>query len=134
MLIVQRMTLHPSFSGRLWLRLRSSRRPLEAYTFYSITRNDEKAIKIRRTPGLEKVLYEWLGWKTNALGESLLTAAVLSNKFETIKAMFDLKSKRLAKSVIHNRWVPSSFHSTRTEKSRTKFVDHLYCLLILFPS
>ncbi|SJL01059.1 uncharacterized protein ARMOST_04375 [Armillaria ostoyae] len=80
-----------------------SRRPLEAYKFYSISHNDEKAIKIRRTPDLEKVLYEWLGWKTNALGESPLTAAVLSNKFETIKAMFDLKSKRLAKSVIHNR-------------------------------
>ncbi|KAK0448182.1 ankyrin repeat protein [Armillaria borealis] len=80
-----------------------SRRPLEAYKFYSINHNDEKAIKIRRTPDLEKVLYEWLGWKTNALGESPLTAAVLSNKFETIKAMFDLKSKHLAKSVIHDR-------------------------------
>ncbi|PBK72133.1 ankyrin [Armillaria solidipes] len=77
-----------------------SRRPLEAYKFYSISHN---AIKIRRTHDLEKVLYEWLEWKTNALGESPLTAAVLSNKFETIKAMFDLKSKRLAKSVIHNR-------------------------------
>ncbi|KAK0492741.1 ankyrin repeat protein [Armillaria luteobubalina] len=80
-----------------------SRRPLEAYKFYSISHHDEKAIKIRRTPDLENVLYEWLGWKTNALGESPLTAAVLSNKFETIKAMFDLKPKRLAKSVIHNR-------------------------------
>ncbi|KAK0227115.1 ankyrin repeat-containing domain protein [Armillaria nabsnona] len=78
-----------------------SRRPLEAYKFYSSSHND--AIKIRRTPDLENVLYEWLGWKTNALGESPLTAAVLSNKFETIKAMFGLKSKRLAKSVIHNR-------------------------------
>ncbi len=65
MLIVQRMTLHPSFSGRLWLRLRSSRRPLEAYTFYSITRNDEKAIKIRRTPGLEKFFTSgWDGKRT----------------------------------------------------------------------
>ncbi len=98
-----------------------SRRPLEAYKFYSSSHNDEKAINIRHTSDLEKVLYEWLGWKTNALGESPLTAAVLSNKLETIKAMFDLKSKRLAKSVIHNRWVPSSFHSTETENCRTKF-------------
>ncbi|KAK0490248.1 ankyrin repeat protein [Armillaria novae-zelandiae] len=80
-----------------------SRRPLEAYKFYSISHHDEKAIKIRRTPDLENVLYEWLGWKTNALGESPLTAAVLGNRFETIKAMFDLKPKRLAKSVIHDR-------------------------------
>ncbi|KAK0231589.1 hypothetical protein IW262DRAFT_1489758 [Armillaria fumosa] len=80
-----------------------SRRPLEAYKFYSISHHDEKAIKIRHTPDLENVLYEWLGWKTNALGESPLTAAVLSSKFEMIKAMFDLKPKRLAKFVIHNR-------------------------------
>ncbi|PBL01634.1 ankyrin [Armillaria gallica] len=79
-----------------------SRRPLEAYKFYSSSHNDEKAIKIRCTPDLEKALYEWLGWKTNTLGESPLTAAVLSNKFETIKAVFDLKSKRLANKEAEN--------------------------------
>lgn len=83
-------------------------RPLAAYKHYSISHNDERAIKIRRA-SLEKVLPDWLGWKVNSLGESPYAAAVLSNKLETVKAIFTSKLPQIPKTAVHNRWAFSIY-------------------------
>ena len=76
--------------------------PLVAYKHYSITHNDTRAIKLRRS-NLAKMLPEWLGWKVNSLGESPLTAAVLSRDLGTLKAVLSVKSPNVPKTAIHNQ-------------------------------
>lgn len=65
----------------------SSDRPLAAYRQYASTNSESKAIWIKRLGinELEKWLPSWLGWTSNALGESPLSAAVLSGDIEMIK-------------------------------------------------
>ncbi|KIK54450.1 hypothetical protein GYMLUDRAFT_63236 [Collybiopsis luxurians FD-317 M1] len=71
----------------------NSARPLEAYRFYAMTNSNEMAIRLRRMTDLEKVLPSLLGWNINAIGESPLTTAVLSQNLDMIKLLFAKKPK-----------------------------------------
>lgn len=80
-------------------------RPLTAYRYYASTAGDELAHKIRRTPNLEKVLPEWLGWTKTELGDSPLTAAILGGgDLDLIKKLFNKKPKLMSSS-LHETYV-----------------------------
>ncbi|KAF8999457.1 hypothetical protein BDQ17DRAFT_1328336 [Cyathus striatus] len=56
----------------------SSERPLAAFKFYASSRQgEERAERLRRISDPQKALPEMIGWKTNSLGESPLTAAII---------------------------------------------------------
>lgn len=63
-------------------------RPLVAYRFYCSANSDERAEQLRCTPNLDQRLPELLGWSTNALNESPLTAAILGNSLDILKKLF----------------------------------------------
>ncbi|KAF7319941.1 Ankyrin repeat protein [Mycena kentingensis (nom. inval.)] len=72
-------------------------RPLEAYQYYASTVNSDSARLLKRTPDLEKVLPEWLGLTITPLGESPLTAALLSyKKVDNLKYLFQKLPKLMA--------------------------------------
>ncbi|TFK24224.1 ankyrin repeat protein [Coprinopsis marcescibilis] len=75
-------------------------KPLAAFRHYATKYNDNRAEQLRRVSDLEKMLPKWLGWTTNGLGESPLTAAISGNSLETIKLLF-AKSPQLLKSCLH---------------------------------
>ncbi|KAJ6544332.1 hypothetical protein B0H19DRAFT_1380614 [Mycena capillaripes] len=79
-----------------------SDRPLAAYKFYACSNSTETARVLKRRADLEKVLPEWLGWVITPLGESPLTAALASTKFDMVKYLFE-KSPRLMASCLHER-------------------------------
>ncbi|KAJ6544391.1 hypothetical protein B0H19DRAFT_1170529 [Mycena capillaripes] len=79
-----------------------SDRPLAAYKFYASSNSTETARVLKRRIDLEKVLPEWLGWVITPLGESPLTAALASTKFDMVKYLFE-KSPRLMASCLHER-------------------------------
>ncbi|KAJ3987613.1 ankyrin repeat protein [Lentinula detonsa] len=65
----------------------TSTRPLEAYQFYAMTSSNELGFRLRHMTDLEKVLPHRLGWCINLLGESPLTAAILSKRLNVIKLL-----------------------------------------------
>ncbi|KAJ7062801.1 ankyrin repeat protein [Mycena amicta] len=79
-----------------------SGRPLEAYQYYAATTNSDTSRLLKRTPDLEKVLPELLGLTITPLGESPLTAALVSKKLETAKYLFE-KVPKLMSSAIGER-------------------------------
>jgi hypothetical protein len=81
-------------------------RPLAAYKFYASSNSSDVAKLLKRTPDLAKVLPEWLGWTVSPLGESPLTAAIVSTgkKLDIVKFLFE-KSPRLMASTLHERQV-----------------------------
>ncbi|ESK95874.1 ankyrin repeat protein [Moniliophthora roreri MCA 2997] len=76
--------------------------PYEAYEYYGMCNSNEHAIALRRTKNLEDVLPQWLGWTINALGESPLTAAVISRKLSMVKQLFG-KNPRLMSLALKER-------------------------------
>ncbi|KAF8987599.1 hypothetical protein BDQ17DRAFT_1334968 [Cyathus striatus] len=99
----------------------SSERPLAAFKFYaSSRRGEERAERLRRIPDPQKVLPEMIGcsvavrsapkpraaaatligWKTNSLGESPLTAAILGGYVDMIKLLFS-KAPTLMEQTLH---------------------------------
>ncbi|KAL0574269.1 hypothetical protein V5O48_007677 [Marasmius crinis-equi] len=74
-------------------------RPLEAYRYYAMCNSDELAISLRRTSNLDKVLPQWLGWTINSIGESPLSAAILSRKLKMVKQMFGHDPKLMSSAL-----------------------------------
>jgi hypothetical protein len=77
-------------------------RPLTAYRFYASTHSDERAIWLRRTTDLEKLLPTWLGWTLNNMGDSPLIAAIMANNLDMIKLLFQ-KAPQLMATTVHQK-------------------------------
>ena len=75
-------------------------RPLTAYSFYASTHSDARAIWLRRTTDLEKVLPKWLGWTVNNIGDSPFIAAIIGNDLDVIKLLFK-KAPQLMATTVH---------------------------------
>ncbi|KAJ8508418.1 hypothetical protein ONZ45_g9303 [Pleurotus djamor] len=73
-----------------------SSKPVSAFKHYATTAGDERALKLRRFTDLETTLPELLGWTINSLGESPLTAAIVSQKIEVLKHMYKLAPKLMS--------------------------------------
>ncbi|KAK7469254.1 hypothetical protein VKT23_003740 [Stygiomarasmius scandens] len=74
-------------------------RSYEAYKHYAMCNSDELAISLRRRTNLEKVLPLWLGWTTNAIGESPLSSAIKSNKLQILKKLYAKEPKLMASAM-----------------------------------
>ncbi|KAM6501508.1 ankyrin repeat protein [Amanita muscaria] len=83
----------------------SSKRPYTAYRAYAVSRSDERAERLRKVNNLKELLPQWLGFRANTLGESPLTAAVLSGNMEIVKVLF-AKHKQSTKAALHEKWKP----------------------------
>lgn len=79
-------------------------RPLAAYNFYASSNSSDSARLLKRTPDLAKMLPAWLGWALTPLGESPLTAGIVTKNLATVKLLFE-KSPRLMASSLHERYV-----------------------------
>ena len=77
-------------------------RPLAAYSFYASTHSDERAIWLRRTTDLEKLLPTWLGWTVNNIGDSPFIAAIIGNDLDVIKLLFQ-KAPQLMATTVHQK-------------------------------
>lgn len=77
-------------------------RPLTAYSFYASTHSDERAIWLRRTTDLEKLLPTWLGWTVNNMGDSPFIAAIAGNDLDVIKLLFQ-KAPQLMATTVHQK-------------------------------
>ena len=82
----------------------ASERVYSAYRSYAASHSDERAERLRSIPNLKELLPQWLGFRTNSLGESPLTAAALSGKAGLVKALF-AKHKDMAKAALHDKYV-----------------------------
>ena len=77
-------------------------RPFPAYSFYASTHSDERAIWLRRTTDLEKLLPTWLGWTVNNMGDSPFIAAIIGNDLDIIKLLFK-KAPQLMATTVHQK-------------------------------
>ena len=77
-------------------------RPLTAYRFYASTHSDERAIWLRRTTDLEKLLPTWLGWTVNNIGDSPFIAGIIANDLDIIKLLFH-KAPQLMATTVHQK-------------------------------
>ena len=77
-------------------------RPLTAYRFYASTHSDERAIWLRRTTDLEKLLPTWLGWTVNNMGDSPFIAAIVANDLDIVKLLFQ-KAPQLMATTVHQK-------------------------------
>lgn len=77
-------------------------RPLTAYRFYASTHSDERAIWLRRTTNLDKLLPTWLGWTMNNMGDSPFMAAIIANDLDIIKRLFQ-KAPQLMTATLHQK-------------------------------
>ncbi|KAH9949864.1 ankyrin [Amylocystis lapponica] len=73
----------------------SGNQPVAAYQYYASTHNDERARYIRQVSDLAAILPARLGWTTNSLKESPLTAAVAADKLEALKALLEFQHPEL---------------------------------------
>ena len=77
-------------------------RPLIAYRSYASTHSDERAIWLRRTTDLEKLLPTWLGWTMNNMGDSPFMAAIVANDLDIIKLLFQ-KAPQMMATAVHQK-------------------------------
>ena len=77
-------------------------RPLTAYRFYASTHSNERAIWLRRTTDLEKLLPTWLGWTVNNMGDSPFIAAIIGKDLDIIKLLFQ-KAPQLMATTLHQK-------------------------------
>ncbi|KIL59500.1 hypothetical protein M378DRAFT_200085 [Amanita muscaria Koide BX008] len=83
----------------------SSERPYTAYRAYAMSHSDERAERLRKVDNLKELLPQWFGFRVNTLGESPLTAAVLSGNMEIVKVLF-AKHNQSMKAALHEKWKP----------------------------
>ena len=77
--------------------------PAAAYTFYANSNKSHHAEKIRGLlPKFTSVLPKLLGWTTNSLNESPLTAALVSKNLTVMQKLLE-KSPKLAGGWLHDR-------------------------------
>ena len=77
-------------------------RPLAAYSFYASTHSDGRAIWLRRTTDLEKLLPTWLGWAVTSMGDSPFIAAIIGNDLDVVKLLFQ-KAPKLMATTVHQK-------------------------------
>jgi hypothetical protein len=82
----------------------ASEGPLAAYRHYAAVHSDSKAILFRRLGTgeggeLGKWLPNWLGWSCEGIGESPLTAAILSKSVEMVKLVAKLNPELFSQSL-----------------------------------
>jgi len=65
--------------------------PLAAYQFYAASQSDKCALYLRERTDLKTMLPKWLGWTINSIDESPLTFAILSNRIDVVKKLFQLE-------------------------------------------
>ena len=82
----------------------ASERIYSAYRSYAASHSDERAERLRSITNLKELLPQWLGFRTNSLGESPLTAAVLSGKVGPLQILF-AKHKDMMKAALHDKYV-----------------------------
>ena len=87
----------------------SGLRVLAAYRFYAASNSSERALYLRREQDLAGVLPKWLGWQLDPLNETCLTAAIIANKLEFIKKLFDLQPNLMMEAMNARQVV--SFHT-----------------------
>ncbi|KAF8335552.1 hypothetical protein F5887DRAFT_921076 [Amanita rubescens] len=75
-----------------------------AYRSCAASHSDERAERLRSITNLKELLPQWLGFRTNSLGESPLTAAVLSGKVGPLQILF-AKHKDMMKAALHDKYV-----------------------------
>ncbi|KAK2459398.1 hypothetical protein APHAL10511_008585 [Amanita phalloides] len=78
-------------------------KPYDAYRSYAMGHSDERAERLRSIEKLKELLPQWLGFRTNSLGESPLTVAVLSGEVDMLKILF-AKHKSMMKSALHDKY------------------------------
>ncbi|KAF8349125.1 ankyrin repeat protein [Amanita rubescens] len=81
----------------------ASERAYSAYRSYAASHSDERAERLRTITNLKELLPQWLGFRTNSLGESPLTAAALSGKVGLLKVLF-AKHKDMMKAALHDKY------------------------------
>jgi hypothetical protein len=79
----------------------NSKRPLEAYAHYAAHEKDARAMKLRTQGDLAVTYPDWIGWKPDALGQSVLLAAVSPyapykdfkkvSMLDTLKKLFEIQ-------------------------------------------
>ncbi|KAI1782779.1 ankyrin [Ganoderma leucocontextum] len=74
------------------VRYLASDRALAAYRYYASTHSDERAKYLRRIDGQ---IAQRLGWYVDELNESVITAAVIGDKLEILKAIIDIRPAQL---------------------------------------
>ena len=79
------------------VRYLASERALAAYRYYASTHSDERAKYLRRIDGQ---IAQRLGWYVNELKESIITAAVIGDKVDLLKAIIDLRPAQLQDSLM----------------------------------
>ena len=77
-------------------------RVLAAYADYAATQSDDIAQYLKSIDSLETTLPSLLGWQIDELNESPLLCAVIHDKLEILKQLFDLKPK-LMEEALHKR-------------------------------
>ncbi|KAF8164738.1 hypothetical protein B0H34DRAFT_686396 [Crassisporium funariophilum] len=70
--------------------------PLAAYKQYTTSHSDERAMWFRRVRDFEDKLPVWLGWTISDIGESPLTASIISNDLDIIKLLVARSSPLMA--------------------------------------
>ncbi|KAH8995817.1 hypothetical protein EDB86DRAFT_1066941 [Lactarius hatsudake] len=84
-------------------------RPIAAFTHYAETHDDDIAQYLKRIKNLSAVLPDILGWKPDELNESPLLCAVIDNKIDVLKQLFELKPD-LMEETLHLRVRTMSFN------------------------
>ncbi|PSR72889.1 hypothetical protein PHLCEN_2v11256 [Hermanssonia centrifuga] len=84
----------------------ASDQPLAAYRFYASSHSDEWAKRLQRMPDLEAVLPGKLGWAVSSLNESVLTAAIIGNRMDSLETLFSLRPTEMenALHIRHRTW------------------------------
>ncbi|KAJ3554073.1 hypothetical protein NM688_g3295 [Phlebia brevispora] len=88
----------------------ASDRPLMAYKFYASSHSDKQAKLLNQIPDLASVLPAKLGWTTNVLNESALTAGIVANRKEVIETLYALRPKDVD-SWVHLRHKTLNFNN-----------------------
>jgi hypothetical protein len=78
----------------------STERPLEAYGYYASHYNDARAKNLRARGDLAPGYPEWIGWKSDELGESPLVAALNSvENLEMLQNLFELQPTLMSEHI-----------------------------------
>ncbi|KAI9060760.1 ankyrin [Trametes sanguinea] len=79
------------------LRYLATERPTAAYDYYAAAHSDKTAKYIRR---IRDDIPQKLGWTSNQLNESVVTAAVIGNQLEVLKALVDLRPAEMQSALM----------------------------------
>ncbi|KAF8335572.1 ankyrin repeat protein [Amanita rubescens] len=105
-------------------------RAYAAYRSYAASHNDERAERLRSVTNLKELLPQWLGFRTNSLGESPLTAAVLSGKVGPLQILF-AKHKDMMKAALHDKYKIANLNILQIAiRARTKVDTELLDFLL----